>query len=254
MALSASDIVQTINEEGIALPQHIAIMLDGNGRWAQRRGLPRTEGHQAGGARTKSIVQTCGEIGIRYLTLFGFSTENWKRPREEVQALLSLLKEYLLAQREELRANNVRLIASGRIAELPPAIQDALAETKSYTASCDKMVLNLAINYGGRAEIVDACNCLLADPRRDEILSLFGANALDQFLYSPKIPFPDILVRTSGERRISNFLLWEASNTFFWITPTLWPDFSLKDLLQALREFHRYRLSPSQQYNPQIEH
>lgn len=242
MVLSASDIVQTISEEGIVLPQHIAIMLDGNGRWAQQRGLPRTEGHQAGGSRTKSIVQACGEIGIRYLTLFGFSTENWKRPREEVQALLSLLKEYLLAQREELYTNNVRLVASGRIGELPPAIQDALAETKFATAGCNKMVLNLAINYGGRAEIVDACNRVLGNPRRDEILSQSGANAMDQFLYSPEIPFPDMLVRTSGERRISNFLLWEASNTFFWITPTLWPDFSLEDLLQALREFHRYRL------------
>jgi undecaprenyl diphosphate synthase len=254
LVLSASDIVQTINEEGIALPRHIAIMLDGNGRWAQRRGLPRTEGHQAGGSRTKSIVQACGEIGIRYLTLFGFSTENWKRPWEEVQALLSLLKEYLLVQIEELRANNVRLIASGRITELPPEIQDALAQTKAYTAGCDKMVLNLAINYGGRAEIIDACNRLLADPHRDEILSLSEAGALDQFLYSAQIPFPDILVRTSGERRISNFLLWEASKTFFWITPTLWPDFSLEDLLQALREFHAYRLSLARQHNPQIEH
>jgi undecaprenyl diphosphate synthase len=115
------------------------------------------------------------------------------------------------------------------------------------------MVLNLAINYGGRAEIVDACNRLLSDPRRDEIGSLFGATVVNRYLYSPDIPFPDILIRTSGERRVSNFLLWEVSHTFFWIMPTLWPDFSLDDLLQALREFHRYRLLLSQQHNPQIE-
>lgn len=213
-------------------------MLDGNGRWATLRGLPRTEGHRHGGENSKRIIRACGEIGFRYLTLFGFSTENWQRPWEEVKNLLELLEQYLLTQAEELKTNNVRLISCGRINQMPEGVQRALRKAEEITFSSTGMVLNLAINYGGRAEILDACNRLLQEkPQR------ITTSALERHLYCPQLPFPELLIRTSGEKRVSNFLLWQISKAYFWITPTLWPDFSLDDLWQAIGDFNKFALN-----------
>lgn len=219
------------------MPGHLAIMLDGNGRWAIQRGLSRSEGHRHGGENSKRIIRACGEIGLRYLTLFGFSTENWHRPWEEVKNLLELLEQYLLTQAEELKANNVRLISCGRTKQMPEGVLRALKRAEEVTLSCTGMTLNLAINYGGRAEILDACNRLLL-----EKLECITISDLERHLYCPRIPFPELLIRTSGEKRVSNFLLWQISRTYFWITPTLWPDFSLDDLWQAICDFNEFAL------------
>lgn len=242
----AQEILQEIKSGKIILPAHIAIMLDGNGRWALRRGLPRVEGHRAGGENVKKIVRFCGEIGVRHLTLFGFSTENWQRPWEEVKKLLNLLEEYLITQPEELKANNVRLVSCGRIEEMPSKIQEALKRALEITKECRGLTLNLAINYGGRAEIVDSLN-KMAREYQSGMLNLedISPAQVKNFLYCPYLPFPDLLIRTSGEQRISNFLLWETSDAFFWITPTLWPDFSPSDLKQALLAFTCFRSSRS---------
>lgn len=216
-------------------------MLDGNGRWAKKRGLPRTEGHRAGGENVKRIVRFSGSIGISFLTLFGFSTENWNRPYEEVKNLLALLEEYLITQKEELRENNVRLVSCGRTKEMPEKIQEALSQTKEFTSGCSGLTLNLAINYGGRAEIVDALKKAQEKLKTGELKKeeVFGG-LIDTFLYCPFLPRPEILIRTSGEQRLSNFLLWEVSETYFWTTPTLWPDFSPEEFREALRDWNNY--------------
>ena len=238
MDLLIQEIKEEVKSGKIQLPGHIAIMLDGNGRWAKLRGLPRREGHRAGGENVKRIVRFCGSIGIEALTLFGFSTENWQRPLEEVKNLLNLLEDYLITQREELRSNNVRLLSCGRIEEMPESIQKALQETKEATAHCTGLTLNLAINYGGRAEIVDSLRRLQQKLKDGELeIVNLSAESFKSFLYCPSLPFPELLIRTSGELRVSNFLLWEIGGTYFWTTPTLWPDFSPSELLKALREY-----------------
>lgn len=241
-------LIQEIKEEvesgKLQLPRHVAIMLDGNGRWAKLRGLPRTEGHKAGGENVKRIVRFCGSIGIEFLTLFGFSTENWQRPLEEVKNLLDLLEDYLVTQREELRSHNVRLLSCGRIEEMPGSIQKALKETKEATAQCNGLTLNLAINYGGRAEIVDSLKKIQQKLKKGELRKEeLDTEGFKNFLYCPSLPFPEILIRTSGEQRVSNFLLWEISGTYFWTTPTLWPDFSPLELRDALREYNLFSFS-----------
>lgn len=210
-------------------------MLDGNGRWAKKRGLPRSDGHRAGGENVRRIVRFCGDIGVKYLTLFGFSTENWYRPLEEVQTLLDLLYQYLSTEVEELKESNVRLITCGRMDEMPSEIREAAEKAKRETASSTGLVLNLAINYGGRREILDA----LEKARKSGLQNL-TMEKMKEYLYCPDIPFPDLLIRTSGEQRISNFLLWQASNSYFWITSTLWPDFSPDDLASALLDYSRF--------------
>ncbi|MCR4428739.1 MAG: polyprenyl diphosphate synthase [Caldiserica bacterium] len=235
-------LIQEIKEEvsrgKLHLPRHVAIMLDGNGRWAKRRGLPRTEGHRAGGENVKRIVRFSGSIGISFLTLFGFSTENWNRPYQEVKNLLNLLEEYLITQREDLRENNVRLVSCGRIEEMPKRIQEALTQAMEFTSSCTGLTLNLAINYGGRAEMVDALKKAQEKIQSGELNpEEINPGLIDRFLYCPFLPRPELLIRTSGEQRLSNFLLWEVSQTFFWTTPTLWPDFSPEEFKEALRDW-----------------
>lgn len=238
MDLLIQEIKKEVASGKLRLPRHIAIMLDGNGRWARRRGLPRTEGHRAGGENVSRIVRFCGLIGIQFLTLFGFSTENWQRPWEEVKNLLNLLEEYLITQREELRTNNVRLVSCGRIEEMPERIQTALRETQEATAHCTGLTLNLAINYGGRAEIVDAFRKAQQKIKAEELeRDNFHMEEVRKLLYCPFLPFPELLIRTSGELRVSNFLLWEIGETYFWTTPTLWPDFSPSELKEALVDY-----------------
>ena len=217
------------------LPSHIAIIMDGNGRWANRRSLPRIAGHKAGIDPVRSTVETCARLGIEALTLYAFSVENWKRPRHEVETLWRLLRFYLRRELPELMENNIRLSAIGRLAALPRPVQDELAEVVDATSRNTGLQVNLAINYGGRAELVDAVNSLIEE---------FGAlpvteEAIRSKLYTANLPDPDLLIRTSGEMRISNFLLWQIAYAELYVTDTLWPDFKRADLLQAVLAFQQ---------------
>jgi undecaprenyl diphosphate synthase len=223
------------------LPAHIAIIMDGNGRWARRRGLPRVAGHKAGVAPVRMAVETCAQLGIQGLTLYAFSVENWKRPRAEVDTLWRLLSYYLRRELPDLMKNDIRLGAIGRLDALPAAVRAQLDEVIEATALNRGLLLNLAINYGGRAELVDAFNSILDAARMDGTLhslrideDVIGAN-----LYSPESPDPDLLIRTSGEMRISNFLLWQIAYSELYVTGTLWPDFSRAELLRAVLDFQK---------------
>ncbi len=222
------------------IPAHIAIIMDGNGRWAARRNQPRTAGHEAGVKAVKEVVKACGEIGVKYLTLYTFSVENWKRPIDEVTALMSLLTRTTTSELDELMRNDVKLITTGRIGGLPLARRTVLNEAVKKTANNRGLVLNLALNYGGRTEILDAVKAIsnavkagMIDPLRiDE--ELFSS-----FLYTANIPDPDLLIRTSGEMRISNFLLWQTSYTELYIIDTFWPDFGKQELFEAIADYQQ---------------
>ena len=214
------------------MPRHIAIIMDGNGRWAKSRGLPRVAGHKLGVDSVRSATKTCGKLGVEVLTLYAFSTENWLRPKDEVSELMRLLSWTLKREVGELDKNNVRLRASGRIEGLPKPVQEELARGIEKLKGNTGLILNLALNYGSRQEIVDAVNALIAS----------GAKTVDEAaiaakLYTGDLPDPDLVIRTSGEMRISNFLLWQIAYTELWITPTLWPDFGAADLYRAIAEF-----------------
>jgi undecaprenyl diphosphate synthase len=222
------------------LPRHIAIIMDGNGRWASRRGLPRTFGHRAGVESLRHVVELCAELGIPFLTVFAFSTENWKRPQEEVNVLMDLLVEYLHREARELERNGIRVHAIGRLDELPPPARVAVYEIMERTAKNERMVLNLALNYGGRTELVDAARRLAADVlagtlRVEDIDESHMAGAL----YTAGLPDPDLVIRPSGEMRISNFLLWQVAYAELWVTPVLWPDFRRVHLLEAILDYQR---------------
>ena len=223
------------------LPRHVAIIMDGNGRWARQHGfLDRTEGHRAAIRAVRASTETAHEMGLRVLTLYAFSTENWTRPRKEVSFLMRLFQSVLTRERKLLMDNNVRLVHSGRFADLPQYAQQALRAAMEESASNTGMVLNLALSYGGRAEIVDAARAFARDAadgrRRIEELDndLFA-----RYLYHPELGDPDLLIRTSGEQRISNFLLWQIAYSEIFITPTLWPDFGRADLLEALLDYQQ---------------
>jgi undecaprenyl diphosphate synthase len=220
--------------EPARLPQHIAIIMDGNGRWARQRHLPRVFGHRAGITSVREVVRACGDIGIRALTLYAFSAENWSRPNAEVQALMRLLEDYLQRELPELQKNKVRLQAIGRLQALPPGARRKLDEVIAATAKNTGLVLTLALNYGGRQEIVDACNRALKQKLKqvDEV----GFSAL---LDTAGLPEPDLLIRTSGEMRISNFLLWQLAYTEMHITQIPWPEFRRPDLYRAILDFQR---------------
>jgi undecaprenyl diphosphate synthase len=223
------------------LPCHIAIIMDGNGRWAKQRGLPRVAGHQAGIDAVRTTVESCAALGIGALTLYAFSVENWKRPRPEVETLWRLLRIYLGRELPRLQQNNIRLRLVGRTEGLPGSVIQDLAETERATASNTGLTLNLAINYGGRAEIVDACNRILDEARAHGDLSSVRLTeaSLAGALYTSGQPDPDLLIRTSGEMRISNFLLWQIAYAELYVTDTLWPDFSRSHLLQAIAEYQK---------------
>jgi undecaprenyl diphosphate synthase len=222
------------------LPRHVAIIMDGNGRWARSRGVARLIGHRAGRESVREAVKGCVALGVEILTLYTFSTENWRRPRREVQALMGILEQTLEAERDELRENNVRLRVIGRTEDLPAAVQRTLAETEAYLSACDGMLLNLALSYSGRMEIVDAVRRLVEDGRLGR---LDGAEideaVLERYLYTAGMPDPDLLIRTSGEMRISNFMLWQLAYTEIWITDTLWPDFRREHLYEAVQDFQK---------------
>lgn len=223
------------------LPRHIAIIMDGNGRWAKKRSLPRIAGHKAGVAPVRMTVETCAQLGLEALTLYAFSAENWKRPRTEVDMLWRLLRFYLRRELADLHRNGIRLQASGRIEALPARVQDELSFVEEATAKNTGLRLNLAINYSGRAEIVDAVNGILQRARIEGTLSSLRIDeqALAENLYLPGLPDPDLLIRTSGEMRISNFLLWEIAYAELFVTDTLWPDFNRAELLKAILDYQK---------------
>jgi len=216
------------------LPLHVGIIMDGNGRWAVKRGLPRIEGHRKGAETTEKIVIAASNLGIKYLSLYAFSTENWKRPKEEVNFLFSLMYEYVRSKLNLFLENNVKFRAMGRLWELPNYLQEGFTWMEEQTASCTGMTAVFAVNYGGRQEILDAVNRILKS----------GLDSVDQetfrrYLYIPELPDLDLLIRTSGELRISNFLLWQSAYTELWFTDTLWPDFTEEEFKKAIADFSR---------------
>ncbi|HLN00270.1 MAG TPA: isoprenyl transferase [Bryobacteraceae bacterium] len=233
------DLAQAIDPQ--RLPSHIAIIMDGNGRWANRRSLPRVAGHSAGIGPVRSTVEACARIGIKVLTLYAFSVENWKRPRAEVETLWRLLRFYLKKELPELQKNDIRLKAIGRLDALPPQVRAELESVIDATAQNRGLLVNLAINYGGRSEILDAVNGIIENARREGRLdSLYvDEEAFASGLYTAGSPDPDLLIRTSGEMRISNFLLWQIAYSELYVTETLWPDFSRRELLKAILDFQK---------------
>jgi undecaprenyl diphosphate synthase len=223
------------------LPAHIAIIMDGNGRWANRRRLPRVAGHKAGVGPVRTTVETCARLGIQALTLYAFSVENWKRPRSEVETLWRLLHYYLRKELPDLQKNGIRLQAIGRVEALPPQVRRELESVVEATSGNRRLLVNLAVNYGGRAEIVDAVNAILDQARGEGRLGTLEIDeaAIAARLYTSAIPDPDLLIRTSGEMRISNFLLWQIAYAELYVTDTLWPDFSRTDLLQAVLAYQK---------------
>jgi undecaprenyl diphosphate synthase len=223
------------------LPEHIAIIMDGNGRWANRRSLPRVAGHKAGIGPVRSTVESCARLGIKALTLYAFSVENWKRPRAEVETLWRLLRFYLRRELPDLQKNDIRLEAIGRLDALPEQVRTELDAAVRATSLNRGLLVNLAINYGGRAELVDAVNAALDAARRSgKLASLrFDEELISANLYTSNTPDPDLLIRTSGEMRISNFLLWQIAYAELYITDTLWPDFGRTDLLRAILDFQK---------------
>ena len=220
------------------LPRHIAIIMDGNGRWAKKKALSRIMGHIKGVDAVREVVTACRELGIKVLTLYAFSIENWKRPTEEVNALMGLLKEYLQKECEEMLQNNIRLNAIGRISDLPPDVQATLQETMKKTERCDGMILNLALSYGGRSEILHAVQGIISDLQKGKVKPEgITVQRFSQYLWTHGLPDPDLLIRTSGEFRISNFLLWQIAYTELYVTDTLWPDFDRKELSKAIADY-----------------
>jgi undecaprenyl diphosphate synthase len=222
------------------LPRHVAIIMDGNGRWAQQRKLSRIEGHRAGAESVRAMVRACGELGIEYLTLYAFSIENWNRPRAEVTALMHLLEFYLKQEIPELNKNNVRLTSIGRIRELPESGQKQLQRSIDALSKNTGLTLVLALSYGGRAEIVDAVREITREVKAGRLdVADIDEKVIGNHLYTRSIPDPDLLIRTSGEMRVSNFLLWQISYAEIYVTETLWPDFRKPQLLEALEDYSK---------------
>ena len=221
------------------IPAHIAIIMDGNGRWARQRNYPRIMGHKAGVAPVRMVAETCAQLGLEALTLYAFSVENWKRPRHEVEGLWRLLRFYLRRELPTLMRNDIQLMAIGRLESLPGAVQDELQAVMDKTARNRGMRLNLAINYGGRTELVDAVNAMLDNARLEGNLDSLEITeeSISAHLYTTGLKDPDLLIRTSGEMRVSNFLLWQIAYAELYVTGTLWPDFTRSELLEAISDF-----------------
>jgi undecaprenyl diphosphate synthase len=222
------------------LPRHVAVIMDGNGRWAARRGLPRVEGHRAGVAAVRDTIEAAAQLGLEVLTLYAFSVENWKRPRHEIWTLMNLLKRYLRTELDSLVENDVRLAVLGRWRELDPSVVRALEGALERTRDCRGLKLNIALNYSGRSEIVDACRRIVTEWASGGGAEIDEAT-LDRYLYAAEEPDPDLLIRTSGEMRLSNFLLWQLAYTELWFTDILWPDFRRGELFRALIDYQGRR-------------
>lgn len=222
------------------LPCHIAVVMDGNGRWARQHGLSRIDGHAEGRKATRRLVEECVRLGIRFLTVYAFSTENWQRSADEVAGLMALIEAALRAEVDDLDANNVRFVASGRLHELPETLQRAIRESEACTADNSGLVLNMAINYSGRVELADACRSIARDCM-DGALSVedITADTVGRRLYRPEMPDVDLFIRPGGEMRVSNFLLWQIAYAELYVCPVLWPDFQAEHLHQALADYRR---------------
>jgi undecaprenyl diphosphate synthase len=221
------------------LPRHVAVIMDGNGRWAQRKHLPRPAGHRSGTQTARTTIETCARLNIEALTLYAFSVENWRRPKTETDFLMQLLREYLRQEMPLIQRNNIRMRFLGRSRELPAGVQQDMREAVEKTAKNTGMVLCLALNYGGRAEIVDAVNEIVAQRKGDGRSGPVTEEELSRHLYTAGLPDPDLLIRSSGEMRVSNFLLWQIAYAEILVTETLWPDFNRARLLEALVEFQK---------------
>ncbi|SPF54914.1 undecaprenyl pyrophosphate synthase [Candidatus Desulfosporosinus infrequens] len=222
------------------LPRHIAIIMDGNGRWAQKRALPRSMGHRAGVEALRKVVKACSKLGIEVLTVYAFSTENWKRPKDEVGVLMTLLTEYLRKELQELHQNNVLIRTMGRIADLPREAQHELEHSMESTRNNTGLILNLALNYGGRSEIIDAVRKLSKDVLMGKLrIEEIDEEGFSKALFTSGLPDPDLLIRTSGEMRLSNFLLWQLAYTEIVVVDELWPDFGQKALLEAIKVYQK---------------
>jgi len=233
--------LELLNEEELLslvdrkqVPKHIAIIMDGNGRWARQRRLRRVFGHRQGVEAVRTVVKACRELDIAYLTLFAFSVENWSRPQDEINALMELLVDFLRKEKKEMIAEGIRLNSIGRLEDLPPFTREVIDQTIESTRNGDRLLLTLALSYGGRAEIIQAAKRMLKDGLNADNID---EDIFHHYLYTDGIPDPDLLIRTSGEMRVSNFLLWQIAYSEIYITSTLWPDFTKKDLYRAVIEY-----------------
>ena len=238
VALRDADLLSQIDLA--RLPRHIAVIMDGNGRWARRRRLPRIAGHRAGAQAVRETVEASSQLGVAALTLYAFSTENWKRPRTEIDTLMTLLREYLRKELAEIHRNNIRLQILGRYEQLPREVRQDLEDALRQTAENTGMVLNVALNYSARAELVDAFQAILREMRHSNSPETeVTEQTIADHLYTRGMPDPDLLIRTSGEMRVSNFLLWQIAYAEIWVTDTCWPDFTRRDLYQAILDFQK---------------
>ncbi len=249
--VKSTDLIRPDNREEAALlekldvkrlPEHIAVIMDGNGRWAQRRHLPRVAGHRAGVKAARAVIDSCARLKVPCLTLYAFSLENWRRPEAEVDFLMRLLREYLKREMPSIHKNNIRFMVIGRISQLPGSVRQDVADAMRLTERNTGMKLVVALNYGARAELVDAFNAMMEGERSNGHASAHAGGPIteddvSQHLYTAGIPDPDLLIRTSGEMRVSNFLLWQIAYAEIYVTETLWPDFSRARLLEALVDF-----------------
>ncbi len=238
-----SDPIHTDGLDMAALPSHIAVIMDGNGRWAKKKLLNRVKGHEKGADTVRMVVRVCREIGISFLTLYAFSTENWQRPKAEVSALMVLLKKFVVSERQEMVVNNIRFNVIGQTEQLPEDIQGEILRTRDATRNNDGMHLNLALSYGSRSEIVKAVREIAEEVRTGQLaVDAIDENTVAAHLYTSSMPDPELLIRTSGEMRISNFLLWQIAYTEIAVTDTLWPDFTKDELVRILKDYqHRDR-------------
>jgi undecaprenyl diphosphate synthase len=220
----------------LKIPYHLAIIMDGNGRWAKERGLPRLAGHRAGTENLRRILRTCVDLGIKILTIYAFSTENWVRPEREVRGLMSILERVIDRELKELDANGVQIRHVGRLTGVSERLQKKIQHALEMTAHNDRLILNVAFNYGGRAELVDAIRQMIADGISPEQVD---EATVSRYLYTGDQPDPDLIIRTSGEMRVSNFLLWQGAYSEYYVTPTYWPDFGPEELIKALKHYGR---------------
>ncbi|UCE20336.1 MAG: isoprenyl transferase [Gemmatimonadota bacterium] len=261
MENTVSSDLERVKDEILAagnLPRHVAVIMDGNGRWAQKRGLPRIEGHRAGIKSVRDIVEATGELGVEMLTLYAFSTENWNRPRFEVSVLMKLLLQTINSEINELDEKNVKVTAIGRLHDLPDGTRKALVKAMDRTTENSGLILNLALSYSGRSEIIDAIKKLGQALQKGTFdIDAINEAQFQNFLYTTRFPDPDLLIRTSGELRLSNFMLWQMAYTEIWVTDVLWPDFRRQHLYQALKDYQarerRFGLVFSKDENDTIE-
>jgi undecaprenyl diphosphate synthase len=223
-----------------AVPAHVGIIMDGNGRWAKRRGLPRSAGHRAGSNALRDITKACGKMGMTALTVYAFSTENWKRPKQEVDNIMSLLLEFLRNAEKEIDGQNVRIKVIGDVSAFSEELQSEIKRVEGITAVNDGLVLNIALNYGGRSEIVRAAKILAEKAVNGEISpDSITEETFSGCMYTAGLPDPDLIIRPSGEYRLSNFMIWQSAYSEFWFSDILWPDFTVKDLQRAIGDFQK---------------